>query len=228
MGLQSGFDTFTDTKLRREHPLLSRAEWQAVLKRTGFTEAAVLASDDAALDRMGFDVIVAQGPDRVPRLNEDAMRDYLRTVLPVHAIPRDYRLLATLPITPTGKVDRLALRGPTNRTEAAPRRADPPSTPVECDLAPLWERVLPGPQAGRGDDFFAMGGDSLLAARLTLLIREQFEIDLPVRTIFEAPIFADLATLIGLAANSPPLDEPVAGGLPGYPGLDRMAVSGEL
>jgi pyochelin synthetase len=214
MGLQAGFDSFTDTALRPHHPLLSRDAWRRELEAAGFAAATVFARGDRVMDRLGFDVILTRGPALVPAVDEFALRDFLEAHLPVHAVPREFRLLTELPLTGNGKIDRAALAAsPAARPAAV--QPSPPQTPEEQALAPIWQAVLQLDQVSTAENFFAAGGDSLLAARLAMQLRAGFGITLPVRAIFEAPVFSDLAVLVGLAR--------AAAALPG-----ETLVSGEL
>jgi amino acid adenylation domain-containing protein len=124
----------------------------------------------------------------IPRL-----RRHLEDTLPDYMIPASFVLLDVLPLTPNGKVDRRALPVP---DEARPGQVGDfvaPSTPVEELLSRLWAEVLRVESVGMRDDFFALGGHSLLATRLVSRVRESFGVELPVRSLFEAPTVRDLA-----------------------------------
>ncbi|TYC69783.1 non-ribosomal peptide synthetase, partial [Streptomyces sp. CB01881] len=106
-------------------------------------------------------------------------------------VPAALVLLDALPLTPAGKVDRAALPAP--RLGGA---GQPPEGDCEELLADLWQEVLGLEQVSRHDDFFALGGHSLLATRLTARIRDTFDTDLPLRTVFEARTLATMARRI--------------------------------
>ncbi|HWS36193.1 MAG TPA: amino acid adenylation domain-containing protein [Actinoplanes sp.] len=90
-----------------------------------------------------------------------ALRAHLRTLLPDYLIPGRIHLMPVLPLTPTGKIDRTALSGSSRNAPAEPTAPAEPMTPTELLLAELWKRQLGVGEVGRGDDFFALGGDSI-------------------------------------------------------------------
>lgn len=119
-----------------------------------------------------------------------ALREFLRQRLPDHAVPTAFVVLAALPRTATGKVDRRALPAPVEPGGGVVARAA--VGPIEEMLVEIWAEVL-GVEAGVDDDFFALGGQSILAATLAGRIRHRFEIPLPVQALFETPTIATLA-----------------------------------
>ncbi|MEV0534811.1 amino acid adenylation domain-containing protein [Kitasatospora sp. NPDC050463] len=124
-------------------------------------------------------------------VGEDALRAALAERLPDYMVPAALVLLDRLPLTPGGKVDRAAL--------PAPRPGGAGALPEgDCEelLADLWQEVLGLEQVFRHDDFFSLGGHSLLATRLSARVRDTFEIDLPLRTVFEARTLAAMARRI--------------------------------
>jgi acyl carrier protein len=105
-------------------------------------------------------------------------------------------LLDALPLTPTGKVDRLALPVP---DRARPELEDTfvaPRTDVEEVVTGMWAEVLGLEQIGVHDSFFDLGGHSLLATQVMSRIRRAFQVELPLRRFFEAPTITELAVAI--------------------------------
>jgi amino acid adenylation domain-containing protein len=118
------------------------------------------------------------------------LHDYLATTLPSPMIPASYHTLDTLPLTPSGKLNRKALPTPAAPT---PEHYQPPSDQIEARLATIWEKLFGIPAIGTTDDFFALGGHSLLALRLAVRIRQELGRELPVATVLAAPTIRQLA-----------------------------------
>ena len=113
-------------------------------------------------------------------------------------VPSAYVVLEALPLTPNGKVDRRALPAPEG--EAVVRgEYEAPRNPAEEALAGIWAEVLKLDRVGIRDNFFELGGHSLLAMRLVARIRDAFQLELPLRALFEAPSVAELAGRIETA-----------------------------
>ncbi|MFF3720427.1 non-ribosomal peptide synthetase [Streptomyces prasinus] len=130
------------------------------------------------------------------------VRAHLRTRLPGPMVPAQCVRLPTLPLLLSGKLDRTALPSPeTSRPVNSPAEGE-----TEVALAGLWAEVLGTTRPCREDDFFALGGHSLTAVRLTAMIRAEFDVDLTLAEIFDHPTLTAMAQRIvdlGLAAFDP-------------------------
>jgi amino acid adenylation domain-containing protein len=124
-------------------------------------------------------------------LQANAVRESLATLLPAHMIPADIQWLAQLPRTANGKIDHRALLARVPNRSLAAYAA--PEGHVEQVLAAVWQELLEAKVIGRHDDFFALGGHSLLVVRMTARLRATLGIEVPVNIIFQHP------TLMGLA-----------------------------
>ncbi|MEN3616173.1 phosphopantetheine-binding protein, partial [Plantactinospora sp. ZYX-F-223] len=133
----------------------------------------------------------ADNPPVVPELT-----GHCGSRLPDYMVPGVFVPLAKIPLTANGKLDRRALPTPARTVaelDAAGHVA--PQGPVEERIAEIWAELL-DVDAGTQTNFFTVGGHSILAVRLASRIQEEFEIDLPVRTVFERPTIARIAEAV--------------------------------
>jgi acyl carrier protein len=137
-------------------------------------------------------VVQSQGPATTAH----ELRAFLKEKLPEYMVPSAFVFLEAMPLTANGKPDRTALP----RSEQSSTELDSgylaPRTPVEELLADLWATVLKLDKAGRHDNFFDLGGHSLKATQVMSRVNQTFKIDLPLRSLFEAPTVAELAERI--------------------------------
>jgi acyl carrier protein len=129
------------------------------------------------------------------KLGSREVHDYLRTKLPDYMVPSLTVALEELPLTPNGKVDRRALPAPAYDGESHEAFVAP-RTPVEEGLARIWSEILDVERLSIEDNFFDLGGHSLVAAQLISRARNTFSVDLPLRCLFETPTVAGLAETI--------------------------------
>jgi len=135
------------------------------------------------------------------------LRQFLEGKLPAYMVPNAFVILESLPLTDNGKVNRRALPQPdlSERTQ----KYVTPGTPTEEMLAQIWAQVLKVEQVGINDNFFELGGHSLLATQLVSRIRNSFQVELPLRELFNAATVAQLADCIEqLKRQSPELKVP--------------------
>jgi amino acid adenylation domain-containing protein/non-ribosomal peptide synthase protein (TIGR01720 family) len=200
-----GFLGRADSQVKLRGFRIELGEIEAVLGRhPGVREVAVLVREDQPGDRRLTAYAVAAGK---PPADEE-LRRFLLDKLPEHMLPAAFVVVAALPLTPNGKLDRKALPAP--RWSAAERVA--PRTPAEELLAGIWEDVLRVEGVGIHDNFFDLGGHSLLVTRAVSRVRSTFAVDLPLAEMFECPTVALLAESLaerlrtGTGAPLPPLD----------------------
>ncbi|MEH2159118.1 non-ribosomal peptide synthetase [Nostoc sp.] len=175
------------------------SEIEAVLNQyLAVKETVVLAVEDVPDDKYLVAYIVLK-QEQIPMQDvqrfASLLRQFLKEKLPEYMVPRAYMVLESLPLTHNGKVDRRALPMPDTITFNKQDYVAPRSQ-VEELLAQIWAKVLGKEQVGIHDNFFELGGHSLLATVLTSRIRDTFQIDLPVRNLFEAPTVEQLSRYI--------------------------------
>ncbi|MEH0975269.1 amino acid adenylation domain-containing protein, partial [Micromonospora sp. CPCC 205546] len=150
----------------------------------GVREAVVVARPDAGGDQR-LVAYVLDGAGRAP--DAARLRDRLADELPEHMVPAAYVRLTAWPLTPNGKLDRMALPAPDG--EAFGRRGHvEPVGLLETMVAGVWAEVLGVERVGRHDDFFALGGHSLLAMRLVSRIRQVMGREVSPAVLFAAPV----------------------------------------
>lgn len=120
------------------------------------------------------------------------LRQFLRKKLPDYMIPQHFVELDALPRTPNGKINRKALPKPDAGMHADDNYREP-TTPIEKELAAIWANILGIKKVGADDSFFDLGGHSVLAMQVVSAVRDSLSVDLPLRTMFEAPVLTDLA-----------------------------------
>ena len=141
---------------------------------------------------------VATGANSIEAVD---LADHLRGCLPPYMVPTRYVFVESFPKTINGKVDRKALPSPESSVVARNKNYAPPQTPLQEDLVRIWQEVLNVPQVGIHDDFFALGGSSLLVTRVIAQISKHLKTELPVRDFFANPTIALIAKQIGRLNN---------------------------
>ncbi|HYY42949.1 MAG TPA: amino acid adenylation domain-containing protein, partial [Pyrinomonadaceae bacterium] len=164
----------------------------ALARHDAVREAVVLARADEA----GSNQLVAYVVTVEPQPTTAQLRSYLRDQLPDYMIPAAFVVLDELPLTPNGKIDRKALPAPVQSRPELESGYAAPATPNEELLVGIWANILRLEQVGVEDNFFELGGHSLLATQLMSRVREVFQVEVPLRCLFETPTIAGLAAFI--------------------------------
>ncbi len=130
------------------------------------------------------------------------LKSFLKERMPEHMVPGAFVILDELPLLPNGKIDRRALPAPEAVRPDLPQAFVAPRTGVEQSLTSVWSDLLGLPQIGIHDNFFDLGGHSLLTTQLISRVRELFQVELPLRQVFQQPTIAELAIVIEQARNN--------------------------
>ncbi|MEU2227240.1 amino acid adenylation domain-containing protein [Streptomyces sp. NPDC018347] len=179
-------------KLRGHRVELGEIE-NALLSRPEVAAATVVVREDVPGDKRLVAYLVPAGGAAVAVAG---LRAALARDLPAHMVPARYVVLERLPLTPNGKVDRRALPAPEGHRPDVSAAFTAPVTPTERVVAGVWAELLGVDAVGADDDFFELGGHSLLAARVASRLRRDLGVDVPHRTLFDAPTPALLAAAV--------------------------------
>jgi amino acid adenylation domain-containing protein/non-ribosomal peptide synthase protein (TIGR01720 family) len=174
-------------------------------------EAVVVARDEAGGERRLVAYLVCnEGPK--PTVGE--LRSFLKEKLPDYMVPAAFVLLDKLPLTASGKIDRRALPAPEEGERAATGTAFvAPTSAVEEELCRIWASVLRLPRVGIHDNFFEIGGDSILSIQIVSRAQKA-DIRVTPRQIFEHPTVAELAAVAGTRRAVAAEQGPVTGAVP--------------
>jgi surfactin family lipopeptide synthetase C len=186
-----------DTQVKVRGHRVELGEIEAVLSRCpGVRQVVVtLFRDQSADDRLVAYMVSSP-------LSLDALRAALKEKLPDYMLPSAFVFLKTLPLTPNGKVDRSALPAPDETRLGLSGDFVAPRNLVEKALTDIWANFLKLSAVGVHDNFFDLGGHSLLATQVISRLRKEFELEIPLRSLFESPTVAQLAEKIEDAKSS--------------------------
>lgn len=174
-------------------------EVETALRRLpGVASAVVAATGDGSRRRLDAYLVPAPGA----RVGPEQARAALARVLPAAVVPSSFTVLDALPLTPSGKVDRLALPRP---DRAAAGHPSAPGTAQEQALCRIVAAVLGAEHVGPEDSFYDLGGHSLLAAEVVAHVRRELGVDLSVADVLRHPTISGLAARLTAGGHRPPL-----------------------
>ncbi|MBF8667870.1 amino acid adenylation domain-containing protein [Pseudomonas putida] len=188
-------------------------EIEVRLQQEAVREAVVMAVDGPAGQHLVAYVVPADAGVMADAAAQSSLRDNLRAALrkhlPEYMVPSYLLLLDTLPLTPNGKLDRKALPRPDG---ALLEEAHvPPRTPLQQQVAAIWAQVLKVERVGLGDNFFLLGGHSLIATQVTSRVQEQVGLPVSLKALFENPGLGDYcAQLEQLTPQADPVQNELA------------------
>ncbi|HEY7144918.1 MAG TPA: amino acid adenylation domain-containing protein, partial [Streptosporangiaceae bacterium] len=193
-----------DSQLKVRGFRVEPGEVEAVLASHPRVARCVLVARENSSGGRRLVAYVVPGPDAGEPVDDAGLRRWLGTKLPEFMVPSAVVLLDRLPLTAHGKLDKAALPAPQAPAGSGPRA---PRDPVEDAVCGLFAEVLGVGRAGLDDDFFELGGDSLLAMRLVARMRPVLAAEVKIRALFEAPTPAGLIRAVRAAAGlvRPPL-----------------------
>lgn len=188
-------------------------EIEAVLnEHPAIHSSAVVAREDSPGDKRLVAYVIGHGAQRP---DAQQLRNFLRRKLPEHMIPCAVVSLEEWPLSANGKLDRSALPVPDAQRSADAQAFVAPRDAIERRLTEIWSEVLGLDRVGVHDNFFDLGGHSLLATQVISRLRDAFQLEVPLQSIFESPTVAELAGIIDHqrqmeAAGAPETIGPIA------------------
>ncbi len=163
----------------------------ALARHPGVGLAAVTVREEPGGEKQ---LLAWVSPSPGATLEPDELRQFLQQTLPPYMIPARFTVLDRLPLTPSGKIDRRAL--PETSSVVEERETDEVSCPLTSQLIQLWEELLGVQPIGLHDDFFHLGGHSLLTVRMVNRLEDLFGRSVPVSTLFAASTISQLAKVL--------------------------------
>ena len=170
------------------------AEIEAALaQHPGVAASAVIIREEESGEKR---LVACVALDSVAKPAAGDLREFLKKKLPDYMVPASFVFMNELPLTAAGKIDRRALIAAEKARQFSADPVSTPRTPTEEVLAEIWRGVLGLKQVGIHDNFFDLGGHSLLVMQVLSRVREAFEIELHTRQFFETPTVAELAAVV--------------------------------
>jgi acyl carrier protein len=195
-----------------------------LLRHEQVKEAVVMAREDVAGEKRLVAYVVAR--EQGERLGVEALRGQLKAALPEHMVPSAFVQLASMPLTPNGKLDRRALPAPELGAYVT-RQYEAPQGEMEEMLAGIWQSLLRVERVGRHDNFFELGGHSLLTMQAISRVESQWSVEVPIRSMFDWPTLSESAAHIEQLRNSQLRERVAAGGEEIEDLLEKLATISE-
>ncbi|MDZ8084001.1 MAG: amino acid adenylation domain-containing protein [Nostoc sp. DedQUE12b] len=188
-----------DNQVKMRGFRIELGEVEAVLSQHGDVEGCcVIAREDTPGDKRLVAYVVAD-QDCTPTISE--LRQFLKAKLPDYMVPNAFVMLESLPLTPSGKVDRRALKAPDLHSSDSDKFVAPRNQ-LELQLTQIWSKILKVDKVGVQDNFFDLGGHSLLTPYLMAQIKQQFGKDIPIASLYQNPTIEQLATIVQADSDS--------------------------
>lgn len=181
-----------DTQVKIRGFRIELGEIEATLKKYSHVQdAVVIVTDDFTANKQLIAYYVAS-----KEFSANELRNFLKKTLPHYMLPSIFMRIPHFPTTPSGKVDRQALPKPDRTKHVEGENFVAPRNNTERVVAEIWSRVLGVEHVSIYDNFFELGGHSLSATHVLIAIQEAFNIELPIRYLFEEATIADLSRQI--------------------------------
>jgi len=198
----------TDNQVKIRGFRIELGEIEAVLgKHTTVKQAVVVARELTPGDLTLVAYVV---PAEGPTVDIAGLRSFIKGKLPAYMLPSAFEVLEKIPLNANRKVDRKALPVPKKKSADLVKDFVAPRTETEEKIASIWSEVLQFSPVGVHDNFFQLGGHSLMAIQVISRVRKHFQVELPLRVLFENPTVSELGVSIeSYRSNGKPKDAPI-------------------
>ncbi len=189
---ERGFTQFEDVRKEVCQPLLCDEQWLEIFSEAGYSNVKVINHPQLYTHH----IFIAQSSPVKIQLNQRKLEDYLSEHIPDYMIPKNVTMVLKMPITNNGKLNRKLLKTSVDlgvNEQAEPSR---PMNDVEQEIANIWEGVLDKHQISLEDNFYQLGGDSLIATQLNSQLQKKLNLPTSLESIFKYPKFSDFANYI--------------------------------
>lgn len=193
--LENGFDNITDDRKQTKEAVLSADRWKTYFEAQGLEHIKVLK------ETYGRSILLVQQNEKVPVFTEDALKTELEDKLPDYMVPRAFYFMEKLPTTSNGKIDRKELKKLCKSGQKAVQKIQP-ATETEEKLLNLWKELFQNESLSVLDNYFSVGGDSLVATKLLSEVQKQFNRKISIAAVFEHPTVRALAAVLEKADKS--------------------------
>lgn len=191
-------EDYDDIRRITKNVLLNGVQWMELFDRQGLTVRNILGETSALIENVSQTIFAVSKPaDGVKFLKEASIKKELSKLVPKYMIPGKIKCLREFPLTSNGKINRREILRQNEKWLATEKQyvMEVPKTQAEKRMCKVWQGVL-GRTAGRKDNYFRLGGDSLLATILVGKIKEEFKIVFPLENIFKYPVLCDMTAKV--------------------------------
>jgi len=198
----------TDNQVKIRGFRIELGEIEAVLGQHPTVKQAVVVARELSPGDLGLVAYVV--PLERENIDIATLRTFIKGKLPAYMLPSAFEVLEKIPLNANRKVDRKALPAPQKKSADLVRDFVAPRSETEEKLAKIWSEVLQFSPVGIHDNFFELGGHSLVAIQVISRVRNHFDVELPLRTLFENPTVSELSVSIeSHRSNGNPKDTPI-------------------
>lgn len=184
--LEEGFTKFQDERKESKEPLISEKKWINLLKERDFINTDVFTDKNGIMNILGQHIMVGQISNKGMNFDSKKISEFLKDNVPSYMVPTSFVVLDDMPLTANGKINRKALpKFNFEKAEDSEKIFKNPESEEEKAIANIWCDVFNLEKVSIDDNYFELGGDSLTATKMTGLLRDALNVEVPLTKIFE-------------------------------------------